>query len=414
MLNTRSDLISALAAPSAPVLEHCMRHSARNRFDDLVALERVIALVPGFERQAAEIGALRASLTTAPDTDPRLRSPILRGWLSNFAHLENWADTADATLVRHLDRAGNMRVSLSDPGDWTALLAVDDSVIATWDCRIALDGVPGDLVGAAKQGQMLVLIDQEGAHHNIDLTDTTDPRILRAPSLDGIDVVVRNDIPWLRLHLRDDGLPARDDPMTMWGRDPQLPHFPQMDPAPILEAAGLLRAHLPARYAELGQALRVIVPRLSPGHIYFNSFTSSAHQGACWLSPGDALAHVADIVHELGHVTLRYIEEAAPILAPEQTSETFRVDWRDDPRPIVGIFEGVYVHAHIALALEGLLAAGALGDEDRCVAAERAQEVRREVEEALPILRQHARFTPIGMAFLDWADSVVRADAALV
>ena len=72
--------------------------------------------------------------------------------------------------------------------------------------------------------------------------------------------------------------------------------------------------------------------------------TVSSYAGAIWLFVDTIVGIVEHMVHEQSHVKLRYVEEACPILAPEQTGERFLVGWRKDPRPIVGIYEGVYVH----------------------------------------------------------------------
>jgi len=407
MLTTRSDLVSALSGPSADTLESCIAQSSRNRFGDLVALHRVIALVDGLERQAASLaGLIDAIDRVGPDRDERLRSPVLRGWLSLFGRIEDWTDLADARLIRLLDQTDNMRVDFTDAADWTALLAVESGVIMTWDCRVAIGGVDGSLVGASKIGRRLRIIDEAGNRHDIDLDDPDDPRILRAPTLPGSDVVVRNDLPWLRMKLREDQLPGRQDGVILWEYDEVMPYFPPISPDSILDAATILSSALPEKYAELAQAMRVVIPRLSTPNIGLMSFTSSAHQGACWVARGSVLDNLEDLIHELGHVTLRYLEEALPILAPEQTDELFRVDWRDDPRPIVGIFEGLYVHTKIAEALEALVARGALKGSDRADAIQRATEVRREVAAGLEIMRQHGRFTDAGIGYLEWADAV--------
>ncbi|MGY4398167.1 HEXXH motif-containing protein [Sphingomonas sp. UYAg733] len=415
MLTTKSDLVAALSGPHPDVLEACIAQSARHRFGDLVALHRVIELVEGFERQAASLAALIETIEIdGADRDDRLRSPVLRGWLSLFGRIEDWIDTNDARLCRQLDMTDNMRVSFADAADWTALLAIESGVIMTWDCQIAIGGVHGKLAGVRKIGRKIAIIDETGGRHDIDLDDLDDPRILRAPAMPGINVVIRNDLPWLRLKLREDRAPGRQDGVINWEFDDPMSYFPPTDPGNLLKAAAILETALSEKYDELGRAMRVVVPRKTTAHIGLMSFTSSAYQGACWVARDSVLDNLEDLIHELGHVTLRYLEETLPILEAEQTDELFKVDWRDDPRPIIGIFEGLYVHAKIAEALERVIAHGALDGADLSDAIERAAEVRREVAAGLEIMRRHGRFTEAGIGFLEWADAAITAPKARI
>jgi HEXXH motif-containing protein len=149
----------------------------------------------------------------------------------------------------------------------------------------------------------------------------------------------------------------------------------------------------------------VVVPRLEPPHMSLSGFSALSHQGAIWVGPRARLQMVDILVHEQSHVKQRHIEDTADLLDPEQALEVFRVGWRPDPRPLAGIYEGVYVNLHVCEALGRIAACGLVGPAER----EQLLAVRRghaaNIREALVILAGHARFTPAGSGFLDWAET---------
>jgi HEXXH motif-containing protein len=151
-----------------------------------------------------------------------------------------------------------------------------------------------------------------------------------------------------------------------------------------------------------------VVPRLPPPGWQMEGFTISSMQGAAWVHPSNALRTLESLVHEHSHVKLRYVEEAVPLLLPVQTGARFAVGWRTDPRPVVGIFEGVYVHLHCVIALARYLQDPHLETAARREAAARLDELRAQAREGLDLLRQHARFTAAGQGFLRWAGLTLR------
>lgn len=415
-MSDAADLIHCLAEPRAQVTEQLLAHSARARFDDLAAVAKVIGLLEGTARETQAFAELLASLRADdPGRDSRLRSPVLRGWLHDFGRIADLSDLSDPHLLRQLDHIDNMRVSLDDEGDWVALLAVEQGVVATWDCRRAILGVPGTLVGARKAGDRLTLIDEDGAHHVYDLGDDADPRIRAAPALPGTDIVVRNDLPRLRLTLREGAVPTRAGGIAPWSLDGRDPYYARQDFGPLLAAAAVLEQAWPEKYDDLARTVQVLVPRAAPPGWEVDGFTVSSHQGACWIFSQGLVKSLETLVHEQGHVKLRYVEEAIPILTPDQPEGLFEVSWREDPRPIVGIVEGVFVHLQVAQALRRAAEHGLLDAADTAEARLRAADLAEEVAEALPILRAHARLTEAGQGFLAYAEAAVaRERAALV
>jgi HEXXH motif-containing protein len=402
-----TELSQVLAAPDAGVTEGLLRHSARNRFEDLIAIRDIVVLVDGLEPWARGFEALCRDIeATGVETDPRLRSPVLRGWLNRFGLIEDWTG-ADPRLIDQLNDVDNMRLSPLDAGDWEGVFAVRSGVCMGWDCRLGL--ALGDTIGGAsevrleKDGHRLRWETEEGATGGLDLDEADDPRILTAPTLPGSQIVVRNDLPLLRLRLRENDTPSREGGVVAGAFDERESAYGAFDAAEFVEAGRLVAAAWPQEYADWRATLRVIVPRGAPRGWEVHGMTVSSHQGACWVVARGFPDVVDTLIHEQSHIKLRYLEEAVPILEPRQTQETFLVGWRSDPRPIVGIYEGVYVNLHVIEALTRMLDQGLLTGARADLAVERAGVLQAKVTEALDILGRHARFTEAGTGFMAWA-----------
>ena len=185
--------------------------------------------------------------------------------------------------------------------------------------------------------------------------------------------------------------------------------------AAALWCASLIKRHAqallsawPEEYKDWRRTMRVVVPRLPPPGWQMEGFTISSMQGAAWIHPSNTLRTLESLVHEHSHVKLRYVEEAVPLLQSVQTDARFPVGWRTDPRPIVGIFEGVYVHLHCVIALVRYLQDTGLDAATRHDAAIRLDELRLQAREGFEILSRHGHFTKAGQGFLRWAESTLR------
>jgi HEXXH motif-containing protein len=97
--------------------------------------------------------------------------------------------------------------------------------------------------------------------------------------------------------------------------------YPRDRHRPIVEAAQALLSAWPEEYEDWRCMMRVVVPRLPPRGWQMEGFTISSMQGAAWINPSDTLRALESLVHEHSHVKLRYVEEAVPLLQPEQTGD---------------------------------------------------------------------------------------------
>ncbi|MGW0768802.1 aKG-HExxH-type peptide beta-hydroxylase [Streptomyces sp. NPDC002676] len=166
-------------------------------------------------------------------------------------------------------------------------------------------------------------------------------------------------------------------------------------------ARALLAATDPGRVAETGTVLRAVVPLAPSGPADGTPMSATLRTApGAMLSQlpygGDRLAEA--LVHETQHTKLAALHELVPLYRPG--GARYRVGWRPDPRPVPGVFQGVY--AHLALTdLWGRARAGPAGTEGWRLRAERQFEVYwDQVGEALSILRESDELTFAGREFV--------------
>jgi len=405
--------LASYLLPTDPALTRSVvRRSGLARLEEFVHLAKYLASVPAYEDSYREaLAALEQFDEEEPDVlFRRLASPVFRGWLALCGGVRRYG-VEDPGLAIHLQYLSTMRFRLSE-GEYSTTMRSVGGYIATWDVGLVAS-VPGydwvrvertanRLVISTPDGRELVRADNVTNDFEADLETTSEGiRLLSAPYLPGSRVALRNDVPQLRLQLS--GSVERNAAIVFGAVDNSSESYPDFDAGPFLEAGSIISEAWPEEYADFQETLHVVVPRSAPRGWNARGMTVSSHQGAVWLFVRDVLELVEHLVHEQSHIKLRYVEESFPILERDQKSERFRVGWRRDPRPLVGIYEGVYVHAHVLLALLACARRGAFSGvtAQRCL--DRAEHVAGELRDGLEILVEHARFTAVGRAFAEWA-----------
>jgi HEXXH motif-containing protein len=399
---TPEQVESILAAPDPDATEALIARSCLDRFDDLCAIAPIVRMIDGAQAYAAALDGLVEDIADCgPAIDERLRSPILRGWLSRFARVEAWSAN-NPFLVETLDLIDNMRFGFSDVGDWEGLFAIHDGVCMTWDARVAIGGLGEGVAFVVKRRDHVAIKTEDGRFLSFDLADHEDARIRRAEVLPHTAIAVRNDLPLLRPRFREGAAPGRADGIAL-ERDHRPTRYGAFDMEAILQAADLVRHAWPEEYADWMKTLRVVVPRLEPPEARLSAHSAASRQGAVWLGPRTKLERVDALVSEQCCVKLSYLEDSAPLLQAAENDGAFTVGRRPDPRPLAGVCEDVYVDLRVCEAMGRILAHGLVGPAEsgqlRAMRRRRSQHVR----EALEILCAHARFTEPGRGFLDWA-----------
>lgn len=320
-----------------------------------------------------EMALMRLHDRAAANRTRWLSSPLFRGWIDRLRIAMDAADPL-ASIARVLEQ-------------------IPDSFLPTPDY---FEHLPQWRSGVAEYWEPAFRVTQadDGGH-----------RVTRLTSIAGTEIVVRHDLPSTRLALDRTQAPQRESAILADGVASEDRTYPPYDGSTFDCAMKWLSDCWPQEFADFLQTVQLIVPIDIQGSWSSNSFTLSSMQGACWVTQTDILTTFECLVHEQSHIKLRYIEDSYPLLAADQADILLPVGWRTDPRPLVGIFEGVYVHIHIAHALLRLLASSynLLADEQARRCTERLRRAIDDIAEGVALLQQHARWTEYGEQYLGWA-----------
>jgi HEXXH motif-containing protein len=181
------------------------------------------------------------------------------------------------------------------------------------------------------------------------------------------------------------------------------------------DAWRLIVHHLPSIADALPAGLDSVVPRPAVPFRMPSASTSEAFGSAIIARPPDAASLAATLVHELHHISLGGLLRLTR-LHEEDSRERFYTPWRDDPRPIGGVLQGVYAFFGVTTFWRALTHAG-IKSPDRRAAFEFAY-WREQTWRVLRVLRDDPGLTPAGRRFVDgiaerlspWQDEPVPAD----
>jgi HEXXH motif-containing protein len=402
-----ADFVECALMPDDVITADLVGASALDRLDDFRALADVVRTSPAlaeysehWQQAVLDLDGLLLHERIAIGS-----SPLFRRWL----HATGRALIAGAPLSSVeplLASVANYVPGFAEVSPRGRMLMARGGRIETWDCASSIELPAGYGDGGwqcRRKGAWIHLSPASAGAQKLSSCLVAPEAMLPRSS-----IVVRNDLPGLRVSLDETRAPERGSAVREQEIDVRERSYPEGRHHPIMDAAQALLSAWPEEYDDWRCMMRVIVPRLPPPGWQMAGFTISSMQGAAWIHPSTTLQTLESLVHEHSHVKLRYVEEAVPLLRPEQTSARFPVGWRTDPRPVVGIFEGVYVHLHCVMALTRLLEGSSLAPDMRQGAAGRLNELRTQAREGLALLQAHAQFTAPGKGFLHWAASVLR------
>lgn len=403
--------------------EELVNLSGLNRFKDFFSLATYLLYNDAFATMHSSILDTLEQYKSEPENIfyHRLSSPLFRGWLNQFGRVQNWS--LEEPILRHLlGFWNNMRFDIRHESDYKQTLKVINGYCMTWDPRVTVRVNVEDEVIIAKSGNNLMFLDTNTGEKLIEVeVVSSDPLQLRCnykrhdcelpmyTSLPETTIALRNDLPLLQLKLRETQVPERHSGLEYGLLDHRMKSYPAFNAEPFIQSAELLKTAWPEEYDDFKQTLQIVVPRAAPKGWTMAGFTVSSYQGACWIAAQGTMCILETLVHEQSHVKLRYIEETFPILKGEQSEQVFSVGWRSDPRPIVGIYEGVYVHIHSLLALKKVLEYGLVAGSPEREYTNRISQLKSQIEEGIHILKHNAKFTDEGTIFIDWAaDEITR------
>jgi hypothetical protein len=373
--DTAADFVEAALMPGQAITAALVEGSAHARIDDLFALADAVTVIDDLAPHREAWNDATAHLRSLRDHELVAigSSPLFRRWLHACGRALLQQD-AHAELHELLPFVRNYTVGFAQE---PARLLPRGGIIETWDCTRAAHAGANEAVAATQ-------------------------------FLPASRIVVRNDLPGLRIELDETRVPERETSVRQNGVDARADAYPGGCFSVLADASGMLLNAWPEEYDDWRETMRVVVPRLAPPGWQMGGFTVSAMQGAVWINPCDLLTVLESMVHEQSHLKLRYLEDAIALLEPAQTGQRFAVSWRTDTRPVVGIYEGVYVHIHCAIAFARCLDCGVFAEGLRQAAADRMLELAAQASGGLAILRANARFTKAGEGYLNWAGVQLR------
>jgi HEXXH motif-containing protein len=163
----------------------------------------------------------------------------------------------------------------------------------------------------------------------------------------------------------------------------------------LAEAWQILTHHTPTRAAEIAEGLQCLVPLTKLDPRAARSATSMEAVGVIGLDlPRTAADFAVALVHEFQHSKLSAVLDIVPLY--EDSDRMFFAPWRTDPRPIGGLFQGVYAFLGVADLWRALGA-----DPDDFPQAQREfADARAQVADALRTLRESGLLTSDGTRFV--------------
>ncbi|MFF2130904.1 HEXXH motif-containing putative peptide modification protein [Streptomyces olivochromogenes] len=119
----------------------------------------------------------------------------------------------------------------------------------------------------------------------------------------------------------------------------------------IHDAGTLLSRVAPQRADALAAALTALTPRArQQGGAVSSSSSVDAFGGVVISEPPDGVELAASLVHEFQHMKLHALLDGVSLYdeRAEPHDEAYYAPWRDDPRPLPGLFQGVFAFLGVA------------------------------------------------------------------
>jgi HEXXH motif-containing protein len=135
-------------------------------------------------------------------------------------------------------------------------------------------------------------------------------------------------------------------------RMPDLPDLASgVDPGlwgrALQDAWEVLESHHPALAAEVAALISVIVPRSSPPSGAVSTSSPQAFGAVGMSLPPDAVTGAETFAHEIQHLKLGALQKIVTLTMPDDGTRYY-APWRDDPRPLNGLFQGTYSYLGVA------------------------------------------------------------------
>ncbi len=194
--------------------------------------------------------------------------------------------------------------------------------------------------------------------------------------------------------------------------DPYRTYPRPTEPSPLSEEAAdqwrrvlgqaweMLLRELPGTAEAMRRGVFSLTP--TPARERFRPRSASAGDafgGVEASEPDDAVQLAATLVHEFQHTKLGGLLHLTPLLTGRAEEDTglWYAPWRDDPRPIDGLLQGIYAF----MGVTGFWHARRAGAGQDAVPHFEFALWRAHVATAMEQIHRHERLTPVGAALLD-------------
>jgi len=357
----------------------------------------------------------RVSEPWSQSTQDWASSPLFRSWLHKFVY--NLCSTSVLTKAEtFINEIPNYCLDIKSVDSAKTTLLSCGGVIELYDAKYAInwprDGlvelmVDEDIISLKSGRENRLILERVWAGHRVHLKTIEASQGCKLLEAHGLpysrSIVVRNDLNSLRVKLDTSKTPDRSKTYRSGEIDLCSYAYPDTFVGLYKRSCELLASSWLDEFLDWDTTLHVVVPYRAPSGWIVGGFTISSLQGACWISTGTSAKILESLIHEQSHVKLRYLEECVPILELDQTADLFNVGWRTDSRPIVGLYEGIYVNIHVLEAFSRLLESSFLDSEEYSNLLRRGRELYVQVREACRIIIEYGNFTSPGQAYKDWS-----------
>ncbi|MFD7879237.1 HEXXH motif domain-containing protein [Streptomyces sp. NPDC059766] len=316
--------------------------------------------------------ALRQLRATASVDEPPLPAVVGRaGALAAAAGLRAGLDFAIDVPVRHgwvpLPTLGSAVLPVSSPWATATLRAQGASAVFE---------VPGATVAVPSP------FDAPGPHwHPV-------RRLSVGPEGRRLTVVLEDTDPYRTYPMPVEPHPLSEEAAALWQR--------------LLEQAwAVLLDEQPVTADAMRRSWLSLTPTAARERFRPRSVTSGEAFGGIEASePDDGTQLAATLIHEFQHTKLSGLLHLAPLLHGETDAspELWYAPWRDDPRPLGGLLQGIYAFVGVTAFWRGHRATAP--EHDTLAHFEFAL-WRIHVSSAMEQIHHHPRLTPLGRALLD-------------
>jgi HEXXH motif-containing protein len=183
----------------------------------------------------------------------------------------------------------------------------------------------------------------------------------------------------------------------------------------VAQVLRLVKRHQPRTHRHFARMMRLLVMKpLKTGD--YTNLTHSDLPGAAICSLIDDPYEMADtFIHELHHNRLFFIEEKTGPFFRDATAavltQEFYSPWRNDLRPLHGLFHALYVYLPVARFWLKVHRSGEVDGARRAYVVDRVLRIPRQLQAAAAVLRRHAELTETGSALFRSMDREVGAIA---